>query len=136
VARQVGQAVAKRAGYTFYVGHPALQCIEGYRLSSRAQAVRRAQARTQRRDGPRQPPLAAALKNSSQNDLGSRCCCSPVSTTSGCRRGTPPTSGAREDDELLGRSGHRDIAVYRSFDALAERLWVDEDDQVELEPLR
>ena len=46
------------------------------------------------------------------------------------------TSGAREDDELLGRSGHRDIAVDRSFDALAERLWVDEDDQVELEPLR
>src|SRR6266568_7826091 len=47
-----------------------------------------------------------------------------------------PTSGAREDDELLGRSGHRDIAVDRSFDAHAERLWVDEDDQVELEPLR
>src|SRR5216684_2848289 len=47
-----------------------------------------------------------------------------------------PTSGAREDDELLGRPGHRDIAVDRSFDALAERLWVDEDDQVELETLR
>src|SRR5258705_13156865 len=47
-----------------------------------------------------------------------------------------PTSGAREDDESLGRSGHRDIAVDRSIDALAERLWVDEDDQVELEPLR
>src|SRR5258707_5895792 len=47
-----------------------------------------------------------------------------------------PTSGAREDDELLGRSGHRDIAVDRSFDTRAERLWVDEDDQVELEPLR
>ena len=31
---------------------------------------------------------------------------------------TPPwPSGAREDDELLGRSGHRDIAVDRSFDA-------------------
>src|SRR5260370_24673814 len=45
-------------------------------------------------------------------------------------------SGDREDDELLGRPGHRDIAVDRSFDALAERLWVDEDDQVELEPLR
>src|SRR5262252_7759945 len=45
-------------------------------------------------------------------------------------------SGAREDDELLGRPGHRDVAVDRSFDALAERLWVDEDDQVELEPLR
>src|SRR6266516_5306223 len=39
-----------------------------------------------------------------------------------------PTSGAREDDELLGRSGHRDIAVDRSFDTPAERLWVDEDD--------
>jgi hypothetical protein len=51
-----------------------------------------------------------------------------------------PLSGAREDDELLGRPGHRDIAVDRSFDApvldvTAERLWVDEDDQVELEPL-
>src|SRR5439155_9475348 len=46
-----------------------------------------------------------------------------------------PTSGARQNDELLGRSGHRDIAVDRSFDAFAERLWVDEDDQVELEPL-
>src|SRR5664280_189733 len=47
-----------------------------------------------------------------------------------------PTSGACEDDELLGRSGHRDIAVDRSFDAVAERRWVDEDDQVELESLR
>ena len=47
-----------------------------------------------------------------------------------------PTSGAREDDKLLGRSGHRDIAVDRSLYALAERLWVDEDDQVELEPFR
>src|SRR5216683_5807835 len=47
-----------------------------------------------------------------------------------------PVSGACEDDELLGRPGHRDIAVDRSFDALAERRWVDEDDQVELEPLR
>ena len=36
---------------------------------------------------------------------------------------------------MLGRSGHRDIAVDRSFDALAERLWVDEYDQVELEAL-
>ena len=47
-----------------------------------------------------------------------------------------PASGAGEDDESLGRSGHRDIAVDRSFDARAERLRVDEDDQVELEPLR
>ncbi len=46
------------------------------------------------------------------------------------------TSGAREDDESPGRAGHRDVAVDRSFDALAERLWVDEDDQVELKPLR
>jgi hypothetical protein len=46
------------------------------------------------------------------------------------------TSGAGEDDESLGRSAHRDVAVDRSFDALAKRLWVDEDDQVELEPLR
>src|SRR5207253_7995997 len=47
-----------------------------------------------------------------------------------------PASGAREDHQLLGRPGHRDVAVDRSFDARAERLWVDEDDQVELEPLR
>ncbi len=47
----------------------------------------------------------------------------------------PPQSGAGEDDELLGRPGHRDIAVDCSFDTLAERLRVDEDDQVELEPL-
>src|SRR5215510_14807283 len=46
------------------------------------------------------------------------------------------TSGAREDDESLGRSGHRDVAIDRSFDALAKRLRVDEDHQVELEPLR
>ncbi|QDO45840.1 integrase [Streptomyces sp. RLB3-17] len=44
-AGKVGQAVAKRAGYTFYVGHPALQRIEGYRVSTRALAVARAQAR-------------------------------------------------------------------------------------------
>src|SRR5260370_17372250 len=41
-----------------------------------------------------------------------------------------------EDDELLGRPGRRDVAVDRSFDARSECLWVDEDDQVELEPLR
>src|SRR5215472_10638409 len=45
-----------------------------------------------------------------------------------------PAPGADKDDELLGGSGHRDVAVDRSFDALAKRLWVDEDDQVELEP--
>ena len=50
-------------------------------------------------------------------------------------------SGAREDDELLGRAGHRDIAVDGSFDACSndafpERVWVDEDDEVELEALR
>src|SRR5215470_3130472 len=45
-------------------------------------------------------------------------------------------SGAGEDDEPLGRPGHRYIAVDRSFDARAERLRVDEDDQVELEPFR
>ncbi len=45
-----------------------------------------------------------------------------------------PMSGTREDDESLGCSGHCDIAVDRSFDARAERLWVDEDGQVELEP--
>jgi hypothetical protein len=47
-----------------------------------------------------------------------------------------PTSGAGEDLESLGRAGHGDIAVDRSFDAVAECLWIDEDDQVELEPLR
>jgi ribosomal protein S18 acetylase RimI-like enzyme len=46
-----------------------------------------------------------------------------------------PKSGAREDDELLGRPGHRDIAVDSSFDARAERLRVEQDDEVELEPL-
>src|SRR6266516_8185705 len=39
-----------------------------------------------------------------------------------------PTSGAREDDELLVRSGHRYIAVDRAFYTPSERLWVDEDD--------
>jgi hypothetical protein len=43
-----------------------------------------------------------------------------------------PSSGAK-DDEVLGRAGHRDIAVDRSFDACSddacsERVWVDEDD--------
>ena len=47
-----------------------------------------------------------------------------------------PTSGAREDDESLGRSGQRDIALDCSFDARTERPWVDEDNQVKLEPLR
>ena len=36
----------------------------------------------------------------------------------------------------LGRAGHGDIAVDSSFDARAERVGIDEDDQVELEPLR
>lgn len=44
-AGRVGQAVAKRAGYTFYVGHPALQRVEGYRVSTRALAVARARRR-------------------------------------------------------------------------------------------
>lgn len=42
---KVGQGVAKRAGYTFYVGHPALQRAEGYRMSTRASAVARARRR-------------------------------------------------------------------------------------------
>ena len=33
---------------------------------------------------------------------------------------------------MLGRSGHRDIAVDRCFDALAERLWVDAAEQQHL----
>ena len=42
---KVGQAVAKRAGYTFYLGHPALQRVEGYRMSTRALTVVRARRR-------------------------------------------------------------------------------------------
>jgi hypothetical protein len=50
-------------------------------------------------------------------------------------------SGARKDDKLLGRAGHRDIAVDAPFDACSDggfskRFWVDEDDEVELEALR
>src|SRR5436190_22760203 len=50
-------------------------------------------------------------------------------------------SGAPEDEELLGRAGHGDIAVDGSFDARSESafsklVWVDEDDEVELEALR
>lgn len=41
-----------------------------------------------------------------------------------------------EDDELPRCPGHGDIAVDRSFDALAEGFWFDEDDQVEFESLR
>ncbi|MFE5372775.1 site-specific integrase [Streptomyces mirabilis] len=44
-AGKVGQAVAKRAGYTFYVSHPALQRIHGYWASTRALVVARARAR-------------------------------------------------------------------------------------------
>ena len=40
----------------------------------------------------------------------------------------PPEGLTLEDDELLGGPGHRDVSVDRSFDALAECLWVDEDD--------
>src|SRR5215213_5785893 len=46
------------------------------------------------------------------------------------------TSGTGEDDESLGRAGHRDVAVDRSLDARTEGLGIDEDDEVELEPLR
>ncbi|MCX4718184.1 site-specific integrase [Streptomyces virginiae] len=44
-AGKVGTAVAKRAGRTFYASHGALRTVEYYRLSTRAQAVRRAQMR-------------------------------------------------------------------------------------------
>src|SRR4051812_1721044 len=50
---------------------------------------------------------------------------------SGC---TPPIRGGREDDELLGGAGHRDVAIDCSLDALAEVVRVDEHDEVELEP--
>src|SRR5262245_46524960 len=48
------------------------------------------------------------------------------------------SAGSRvgENDKLLGRSCHRDVAIDRSLDAVAERFRVDEDDQIELEPLR
>jgi hypothetical protein len=46
-----------------------------------------------------------------------------------------PRSAAGEDDELLGRPGHRDVAVDYSFDAGAGCFWVDEDDQVEFKSL-
>ena len=39
-----------------------------------------------------------------------------------------PRTGSvvREDDELLGRAGHRDVAVDDAFDAVAVRLGVDQ----------
>lgn len=41
----VARAVAKRAGRYFYVGHTALKSVEAYRISTRAQVVRKAQQR-------------------------------------------------------------------------------------------
>src|SRR6476469_9857558 len=61
---------------------------------------------------------------------------SPWSTTSRTCSPSFSSSGAPEDDELLRRPGHRDVAVDRSLDAGAELLRVDEHDHVELEPLR
>jgi len=49
--------------------------------------------------------------------------------------GTPP-SLACQDDKPLSRPGHRDVAVDRARYAFAELGRVDEDSQVELEPLR
>jgi len=51
-------------------------------------------------------------------------------------RGCSGRTRAGEDDEPLGRPGHRDVAVDRALDARAERLRVDQDDQVELQALR
>ncbi|KAF5994539.1 integrase [Streptomyces sp. WAC00263] len=51
---KVGQQVAKRAGHTFYVSHAALQRVLGYRLSTRAEAVRLAQDRGSYDDVPGQ----------------------------------------------------------------------------------
>jgi tellurite resistance protein TerC len=50
-------------------------------------------------------------------------------------------AGARQDDELLGGPGHRDVAVDGALDAgpgrpRAESCRVDQDDQVELQALR
>lgn len=44
-AGNVAKAVAKRAGRFFYASHGALQGVETYRITTRAQAVRRAQHR-------------------------------------------------------------------------------------------
>jgi site-specific recombinase XerD len=41
---KVAGAVAKRGSRYFYVGRPALKAVEAYRMTTRAQAVRRAQA--------------------------------------------------------------------------------------------
>jgi hypothetical protein len=41
-----------------------------------------------------------------------------------------------QDDKPLGGPGHGDIAVDGAFDARSERLRVDDDDEVELEPFR
>jgi site-specific recombinase XerD len=43
-AARVGQAVAKRSGRYFYVGHGAVQAVHGYRAGEREQAVRRARS--------------------------------------------------------------------------------------------
>ena len=58
----------------------------------------------------------------------------PAPTVGTCCSAT--AVGPRQDDELLGRPGHRDVAVDGALDAGAERLRVDEDDQVELQTLR
>src|SRR5512146_2741668 len=74
-------------------------------------------------------------------------CCNPATpsvtsstmASSWSSTGSPAASvasRAREDDESLGRSGHRDVAVHGPLDALAERVGFDEDHQVELEALR
>ena len=43
--------------------------------------------------------------------------------------------GAAQDDQSLGRSGHGDVPVDTPLDAGAERLRIDQHDQVELESL-
>ena len=40
-----------------------------------------------------------------------------------------------EDDQPLRRAGHGDIAVDGALDAVAEGIGIEQDDQVELEPL-
>ena len=47
----------------------------------------------------------------------------------------PGDPAGREDHELLGRPGHRDVPVDSPLDTGAERVRVDEDDEVELESL-
>src|SRR5215475_5806484 len=71
----------------------------------------------------------AQIRTSARSSSARR---SPTSSGLTARR----TAGsARQDNELLRRPGHRDVPVHSTFDALPERIRVDEHDQIELKPL-